>query len=180
MPKFEIKGPEFWDAENEEFVTPVVAVVNLEHTLVSLSKWESKWEFPFYGDKEKTTEQTLDYILMMCTDEDTNPAIFESMSKDTVDEISKYIASKQTATWFSDEKPGKRNSEIITAELIYYWMVSLQIPFECQYWHVNKLLTLIKVCNAKNSPAKKMSKSEIAERNRRLNAERKAKLGTTG
>lgn len=180
MPKFEVTGPEHWDDEKEEFVYPVLGVLDLEHSLVSLSKWESKWELPFYAKNTKTSEQALDYIKMMCVSENVDDDLFLQMGEKTIQEITKYIESKQTATWFTETKTGKQNSETITSELIYYWMVSLQIPFECQHWHVNRLLTLIKVCNAKNSPAKKMSKSEIAERNRKLNAERKAQMGTTG
>lgn len=180
MPKFTIMGSEHWDDEKNEFVYPVLGTLNLEHSLVSLSKWESKWELPFYAKNTKTSEQAVDYIRMMCVDEDFDEDLLNRMGKESVDEITKYIESKQTATWFNETKSNKPNTETITSELIYYWMVSLQIPFECQHWHVNRLLTLIKVCNAKNSPAKKMSRSEVAERNRKLNAERKAQMGTTG
>lgn len=179
MPKFTILDQEWFDEEKNEFVAPVLAEVNMEHSLVSLSKWESKWELPFFGDKEKTPEQVLDYMHMMCLDP-VDPSIFEQMNQRSASEISKYIESKQTATWITESKEGKSSSEKITSELIYYWMVTLQIPFECQYWHINRLLTLVKVCNAKNQPEKKMSRKEIAERNRELNKQRREQMKSSG
>ena len=170
-------GPENWDEETEQFVTET-RTLRLEHSLVSLSKWESKWCKPFLSQAGMTPEETLDYIRFM-TLNDVDPDIYDGLTKENVREIVRYIEAPMTATTFSKDK-GKRNREIITAELIYYWMISMNIPFECREWHLNQLLTLIRVCSIKNQPAKKMSRREIMRRNAALNAERKAKLNSKG
>lgn len=172
-------GDEFFDNDKQEFVLKNCVELELEHSLVSLSKWESKYEKPFLGPSEKTEEEMLWYIEAMVLNKKIPPGVFSRLSSKHIQEIEAYINAKMTATWFPEEKPNG-GGETITAELIYYWMVALQIPFECQNWHFNRLLTLIKVCNLKNAPEKKLSPAEIAARNRNLNAERKAKLGTTG
>ena len=168
-----------YDDSNAEFVKPVIATLELEHSLVSLSKWESFWEKPFLGEAEKSDAETLSYIQMMALDSDVPNDLLERLTNDHINQVNDYIAAKMTATWFSESKP-KPSKKIITAEVIYYWMISLNIPFECQYWHLNRLLTLIKVCDAENAPPKKQSASEIARRNRELNTQRKKQLGTSG
>jgi hypothetical protein len=171
---------EGFDEATEEFVDTDVVTLDLEHSLASLSKWESFWEKPFLSTTEKTTEQALSYIKDMCLTPNVPPEVFENLSQKNINEIQEYINAKMTATWFSDKGPARQSREIITAEIIYHWMVALNIPFECQYWHLNRLLTLVRVCNEKNQPPKKMNKREAMQKQRELNAQRRAMLGTRG
>jgi hypothetical protein len=171
---------EAFNEETSEFVVAKSFTLELEHSLASLSKWEQMFEKPFLSTTNKTNEETFEYIKLMVLTPNVPPEVFNSLSKQNVLAIQNYIEAKMTATWFSEEKPSRPNGETITAELIYYWMVALSIPFECQYWHLNRLLTLVRVVNLKNAPPKKMSRREAAEQQRRLNAERRAKFGTSG
>lgn len=176
-----IEASEQFDEETEEFITNEAVTLDFEHSLVSLSKWESYWEVPYLSDKSKTTEQTYDYIRCMCLDENVELDTIKRMSNDNLQTIQEYISAKKTATWFTDhgkKKPGRK--EIITSELVYYWMVTFRIPWESQYWHLNRLITLIEVCNRKNEKPKKMSKADAAARNRQLNAQRRAQLNSPG
>lgn len=174
-----VPGIEMFDEQSQEFVSKDDVTLELEHSLASLSKWESIYEKPFLG-KEKTTEETLGYIKCMTLTPNIPDIVFEKLSSENFNDISQYLDSKMTATWFSDAPGAPQSRDIITAELIYYWMITFQIPFECQYWHLNRLFTLIRVCNIKQSKPKKMSRSELASRNRELNARRRAELGTKG
>lgn len=175
-----IPETEIWDSVNEEFIKIKGQTLELEHSLLSLSKWESKWQIPFLGRDQKTTEQTLDYVRCMTINKNVDPKVYTAITNTQLQEINKYISSPMSATTISRKENGPRSREIITSELIYYWMISLEIPFECQKWHLNRLLMLIEVCNIKNSPPKKMSRQELAARNKALNAERRAKLHTKG
>lgn len=174
-----VSGREFYDEEKNEFVMTRSTRLLLEHSLISLSKWESKWEKPFLSS-EKTIEETIDYIRCMTLTQNVDPSIYLALSDENVKSVVAYIESPMTATRIKNQKQARKNSEIVTAEIIYYWMVTLNIPFECQKWHLNKLLTLIEVCSIKNQPQKKMSKNEILRNNRELNAARRAKYKTKG
>jgi len=171
---------EYYDDEKSEFIRIKGRAVELEHSLVSLSKWESKWCKPFLGKEPKTDDQLQDYIRCMTITKNVPDEFYSSFSKEIVDEISGYIDAKMTATTFSEIHNSSQSSEIVTAELIYYWMIALNIPFECQKWHLNRLLTLIRVCSIKNAPSKKMPKRAILSRNAALNAARKQQLNTKG
>lgn len=173
-------SPEGWDEKKEEFVEAKTQVLQLEHSLVSLSKWESKWCKPFLSNANKTEEEILDYIKCMTITQSIDPDVYSHLSAENFKQIDAYINAPMTATTFSDDKNGKRNREIITAELIYYWMIALQIPLECQKWHLNRLLTLVRVCNIKNAPPKKGSKRDVARRYAEMNAARKQQLKSKG
>lgn len=174
-----IPALEFFNERTQEFEKTDETTIELEHSLASLSKWESKWEKPFLSPHEKTTEETLSYIKDMTITPDIPPEAYERLSIENLNAVNKYIDAKMSATWFSDQ-PDKGRKEVVTAEIIYYWMIAQQIPFECQYWHLNRLLTLVKVVNQKNSPPKKMSRQEVVARQRALNEQRKAQLNTKG
>ena len=175
-----IPAVEQWDEVKQEFVYTKDQTLSLEHSLVSLSKWESKWCKAFLTKQEKTFEETLDYIKFMTITQNVDPKVYNYLTNKNIDEVNRYIEAPMTATYFSEDKTSKISREQVTAELIYYWMISLNIPFECQKWHLNRLLTLIKVCNIKNTPPKKRSRKDIMSSNAALNAARKKQLNTRG
>lgn len=173
-------SPEIWDEKNEEFIEPKTASLQLEHSLVSISKWESKWHKPFLSKEPKTAEETIDYIKCMTLTQNVKPEVYDHLSKENIEEINAYIDDPKTATTFSKDRKSARSREIITSELIYYWMIALNIPFECQKWHLNRLLTLIRVCEVKNTPGKKMSQREVLNQYAAINAANRKRFNTKG
>lgn len=179
MLQLKIATAEAYDEVDGKFTESEYFVLELEHSLRSVSKWEQKWEAPFLHSGQKTDEQILDYIRMMYLGAVFPEHVMASLTKEHYDKINAYINAKMTATWFREERQ-RPNPEIVTNELIYYWMISLGIPFECEDWHLNRLLTLIKVCNLKNQPKKKMSPAEAMAEQRRLNDLRRQQTGSKG
>lgn len=180
MLQITIPAVEQWDESAQEFVYSKAQTLQLEHSLISLSKWESKWHKPFLSKTEKTTEETIDYIRCMTLTQNVKPEVYSNLSVENILQVNEYIENPMTATTFVEDRDGKKSHEIVTAELIYYWMISLNIPVEFEKWHLNRLLTLIRVCNIKNQPPKKQSRREIMSRNATLNAARKRQLNTNG
>lgn len=169
-----------WDESKEEFFSCSETKIELEHSLVSVSKWEAKWQKPFISKEPLSNSEMVDYIRFMSLSDDVDPEAFNRLTRENIRQISEYIDNPMTATTICDQKSGRRSNELVTSELIYYWMVALNIPFECQYWHLNRLLTLVRVCNIKNQDPKKMSKRDIYSSNAALNAARRKRMHTKG
>lgn len=172
-------GDEGYNHETKEFVPLAWFELEMEHSLCSLSKWESFFKRPFLSKAEKTPEEILWYIEAMTLTPNVPPEVFQNLSQDNIAEINNYITDLMTATTIKEVDTGS-SYKIVTAELIYYWMVALNIPFECQHWHLNRLFALIRVCNEMNGPKKKMGRREAMDQQRDLNAERRARFGTSG
>lgn len=179
MLEIDVVIEELFDSQSNSFIVEKVKL-QLEHSLLSLSKWESFFEKPFLTNDHKTEDEALCYIKTMCLTPEIPPEVFRKLTSENFDEINRYIGAKMTATWFNEKEQPRPNRKVITSEVIYSWMVSLGIPFTCETWHLNRLMTLIKVCNEVNAPKKKMSRQEMASRQRTLNAERKRLHGTQG
>lgn len=154
--------------------------IKIEHSLVAIAKWEAKWHIPFLDDQtEKTAEMMLDYIRCMTISQNVDPDAYYYLTEENIKEINEYIDDPMTATWFNDKHKGGKK-EVVTSEVVYYWMIAQQIPPEYDKWHFNRLMTLIRVCSEKNAPGKKMSKKDILSSNRALNEARKKALHTRG
>ena len=179
MLEIEVNGAEFYDEATNEFIYTDPVVLRLEHSLVSLSKWESKWKIPFLSAKRLTNEQALDYIKCMTINQNVNDNVYRALGSEELSAIEKYISEERTATTFArtNEPPSR---QVVTSELIYFWMSSYNIPFECQKWHLSRLLTLIRIANIKNQPEKKMSKHAVMSRNSKLNAARRKAMHSKG
>lgn len=173
-------GPEGFDDATGEFIPPPTVSLELEHSLVSISKWEAKWHRAFLSNKEKTAEETFDYIKCMVVKDDVNPAIFDFLTQENIDQINDYIKNPMTATVIPGGNKNGQSKEVVTSELIYYWMVAHTIPSEYQYWHLNRLLTLIQVCNVKNSSPQKRSKGDIMRSNAAINKANRARFNSKG
>ena len=176
-----VPGIELYDEVKNEFIPVKEQTLTLEHSLVSLSKWESKWGKPFLSKDGMTVEETIDYIRCMTITQNVPSITYTLISDANIKAVEEYINAPMTATWFSDEKKSRGgNGEAVTSELIYYWMIALNVPMECQKWHLNRLITLIKICNIKNAPPKKMGKKATMSRNAAINAARRKQLNSNG
>ena len=180
MLKITIPAREMFDEVKQEFINTKEQTLQLEHSLVSLSKWESKWHKPFIDNRNLSTEETIDYIRCMTLTQNVDPEVYQHLSKENIKQINEYISDPMTATTFSNERSKGSGKEVLTSEILYYDMIALGIPFECQKWHLNRLITLIKVCSIKQNPPQKMSKGDIKRRNAELNAARRKQFNTKG
>lgn len=178
MLKIVIESQELFDNIKQEFIYIDKKELLLEHSLVSISKWESKWKKSFLSNNKKTLEETIDYIKCMTLTSNVDDLIYNYLSNENIKLINEYISDSMTATKFYIEESTNNKKETITSELIYYWMISYNIPIECEKWHINRLLTLIRIFSIKNTPPKKINKKEIMSRNAALNAARRKKLNT--
>ena len=181
MLQITIPARECWDENSQTFIYTKEHVLCLEHSLVSISKWESKTHKPFLSKEKKTKLEVIEYIKCMTISQNIDDSIYDYLTNKNIGDIEEYIKDSMTASWFSDSKSSKQSKEQITSELIYYWMICFNIPIECQKWHLNRLLTLIRICSIKNDPKKKKKTTrEIMEHNIALNEARKKKLNTRG
>ena len=179
MLSLSLPAAEFFDEETQLFQYTKATVLTLEHSLVSISKWESKWRKPFFSKEAKTDAETLDYVRCMTVTQKVNPLAYRGLGPDHIRQIQAYIEEPMTATWFK-EKPRASGREIVTSEVIYYWMIALGIPFECEKWHLNRLLTLIRVCNEKQQPHKGQKGRQALAQRQALNRARRAQFNTRG
>ena len=171
-----IPAREVYDDNAGIFIDVKEHTILLEHSLVSISKWESKWHKPYLTSDSKTYSESLDYIKCMTVTQNVDPIVYSCLTRQNYEQIFKYVNDPMTATTFSDRDDRKGPKKTVTSELIYYWMIEYGIPFEAQKWHFNRLMTLIRICQIKNSKPQKMTKKDRAM----LNASRRAKLGTKG
>lgn len=180
MLELKIAGIELYDSEKNEFIQIKDTVLRLEHSLVSIAKWESTWKTPFLSRKPKTHEQTIDYVKCMTMNQNVDPFVYTAITNKQIGLINDYIAEDRTATTFNERNAPRPNREVVTSELIYFWMSSYNIPFECQKWHLSRLMALIRIASIKNAPEKKMSKRAILSQNRSLNEARRKAMHTKG
>lgn len=180
MLQITIPGFEYYDELNGKIVTVKGQDLQLEHSLVSISKWESKWKKPFLGNESKTRAETIDYIRCMTLTQNVKPDVYQGITYENIKKVNEYISDPMTATTFRNNSRKGGSGSVITSEIIYYWMISLEIPMECQRWHLNRLLTLVRVCDEKSQPGKKMSKNDVMSQYRSLNAARRSRYGTRG
>lgn len=175
MLQITIPESEWFDERTNTFEKIKETRLQLEHSLISLHRWEQKWGKPFFSEKPKSREECNDYVRCMTITKNVDPIIYSHIPLNILDEIDRYIEAPMTATWFGGASAKNKHSNAVTAEVIYYWMIALNIPFECEKWHLNSLMTLIRVCNAKNTPPKKQSKRDMLSQRTALNRARKAK-----
>ena len=175
MKTITIPAAELFDENTNEYIYTRETTIKIEHSLVSVSKWEAKWEVPFLNAK-MSREQSIDYIRCMTITQNVDPNIYKTIPNSLLKEVNEYIDSKQTATWFNDKNNRAHKQRTVTSELIYYWMIACGIPFECEKWHLNRLVTLIRVCQEEAKPSKQMT----LEERKALNNARRQKYRTKG
>lgn len=181
MLEIELSGGELYDESKEEFIELQGRTIQLEHSLISISKWESKWKKPYFAEEKKTVEQLMDYILCMCVTKRVTRLDLEYLSVENLEKITDYMEETRSATWFNENRNNGSSREVTTSEIIYYQMFKLGIPIECEKWHISRLLTLIRVYAAKDPNAsQKMSRRDVVAQNRALNEARKRKYQTKG
>lgn len=182
MLELHIPARELFNEETMEFINTKPVTLRLEHSLVSVAKWESKWKQPFLKHRKNgfKREEIEDYVRCMTLTQNVDPNVYKALTSVELEKVNAYINDEKTATTFHEIDGSRPNRQVVTSELIYYWMTVHQIEWEAQKWHLSRLLTLIRICNIKSSPGKKMSAREVMNRNRKLNAERRAALGTKG
>ena len=171
---------ECYDEARNLYIQAPSRTLQLEHSLVSIGKWESKWCKPFLStDGKMTNAELIDYIRCMTISQNVPDEVYMCLTDENLREIQAYIRAPMTATTFRTGA-GAHGREIVTSEIVYYWMISYEIPMECQKWHFNRLMTLIRVCSEKNAKPTKKTRREIMQENRALNNARKARLGSRG
>lgn len=180
MLKLAIQSTELFNSVTSEIYQVKAQTIALEHSLISISKWEEKWEKPFLLNDERTREETIDYVRCMTLTPNVDPYAYYCLNSNHIQQIKDYINKNATATTIQEFGNKRSSKEIITSELIYCWMIQLGIPFECQKWHLNRLLTLIRVCSIKNSPQKKMDKRDVLKQYSQINAARRAAANSKG
>ena len=181
MLQLTIPEQDFFNNDTQEFIHVNKGIIQLEHSLVSISKWESKWHKPFLSDNEKTDEELIDYLRCMTITQNVNPWAYYAISNEQLQMIKDYIYDPMTATTFrEDPNKGKPKKKVITSEVLYYQMIALNIPMECQKWHLNRLMTLIRVCAIKSQPEKKMKSGDQIRQYSNLNNMRRAAMHSKG
>ena len=179
MLEVDVPAGEFYNEDTNLFFETKAIRLRLEHSLVSISKWEATWKKPFLSREKHSNEELRDYVRCMTLNQHVDPMVYHALTSENLKAIAEYISDEMTATTIQDPSQ-KTSREVVTSELIYYWMVAYNVPWEAQKWHLSRLMTLIRICSIKNGPQKKMSKHDILSRNARLNAQRRAKYKTRG
>lgn len=184
MLKIHIPAGEVWNSQEEIFETCKGYDLVLEHSLISISKWESKWHKAYLGPQEKTKEEIFDYIRCMIVTPGIPDNITKFITESNLREITDYMRNPMTATVFNsfeDNKPQAPSKDTMTSEYIYFLLSSYRIPFrDVEKWHLNRLLTLIRICSIKNEPPKKSNPKHLAKSRSSLNAARRARSGSKG
>lgn len=180
MLELTIPGTELFNEKTGSFTSVEGKTIILEHSLLSVSKWEARWHRPFLNNNGLSLEETIDYLMCMTITKDVDPLLYTALTMDNINQVNHYIEDSMTATTIRESEGKGASRRIITSELIYAWMFALRIPKECEKWHLNRLMMLIRVMDIEQQPKKKMRKGDIMRQNAALNAARKKKMNTRG